>query len=51
LESLDERLAALQQTCRELGEALALQYFHSAPWVAWSDAGHNGALVIEDGEI
>jgi uncharacterized alpha-E superfamily protein len=51
LESLDERLADLQQTCRELGEALALQYFHSAPWVAWSDAGHNGALVIEDGEI
>jgi uncharacterized alpha-E superfamily protein len=51
LESLDERLAALQETCRELGEALALQYFHSAPWVAWSDAGHNGALVIEDGEI
>src|SRR6202048_672871 len=51
LESLEKRLAGLQQTCRELGEALALQYFHSAPWVAWSDAGHNGALVIEDGEI
>jgi uncharacterized alpha-E superfamily protein len=51
LESLDERLGALQKTCRELGEALALQYFHSAPWVAWSDAGHNGAVVIEDGEI
>ena len=51
LESLDERLGALQQTCRELGEALALQYFHSAPWVAWSDAGRNGAVVIEDGEI
>ncbi len=51
LEHLEERLAGLQQTCRELGEALALQYFHSAPWVAWSDAGHNGALVIEEGEI
>jgi uncharacterized alpha-E superfamily protein len=51
LESLDERLGALQQTCRELGEALALQYFHSAPWVAWSDAGRNGELVIESGEI
>ncbi|HUL98591.1 MAG TPA: alpha-E domain-containing protein [Mycobacterium sp.] len=51
LEHLEERLAGLQQTCRELGEALALQYFHSAPWVAWSDAGRNGALVIEDGEI
>ena len=42
LESLEERLGAIQQTCRELGEALALQYFHSAPWVAWSDAGRNG---------
>jgi uncharacterized alpha-E superfamily protein len=51
LDSLEERLGGLQQTCRELGEALALQYFHSAPWVAWNDAGHNGALVIEDGEI
>jgi uncharacterized alpha-E superfamily protein len=51
LEHLEERLAGLQQTCRELGEALALQYFHSAPWVAWSDAGRKGALVIEDGEI
>jgi len=28
-----------------------LQYFYSAPWVAWSDAGHNGALVIEEGEV
>ena len=51
LDSLEERLGGLQRTCRELGEALALQYFHSAPWVAWRDAGHNGALVIEDGEI
>jgi uncharacterized alpha-E superfamily protein len=51
LESLEERLAAIQQTCRELGDALALQYFHSAPWVAWSDAGRNGSLVIETGEI
>ncbi|TGD90664.1 hypothetical protein BayCH28_02075 [Mycolicibacterium sp. CH28] len=51
LESLEERLAGLQATCRDVGEAVALQYFHSAPWVAWSDAGHNGALVIEEGEI
>ena len=29
---------------------MALQYFHSAPWVAWTDAGHNGSLVIEEGE-
>ena len=51
LESLEKRLAALQETCRDVGEALALQYFHSAPWVAWSDAGRNGSLVVEDGEI
>ncbi len=46
-----ERLAGLQETCRDVGEALALQYFHSAPWVAWTDAGRNGSLVIEEGEV
>jgi uncharacterized alpha-E superfamily protein len=51
LETLERRLAGLQATCRDLGEALALQYFHSAPWVAWADAGRNGALVIEDTEL
>jgi uncharacterized alpha-E superfamily protein len=51
LDSLEGRLGGIQVTCRELGEALALQYFHAAPWVAWSDAGRNGELVIEDGEI
>jgi hypothetical protein len=30
---------------------LSLQYFHSAPWVAWHDAGRNGSLVIEEGEV
>ncbi|MBV9350131.1 MAG: alpha-E domain-containing protein [Mycobacterium sp.] len=38
LESLEARLAGLQKTCRDVGEALALQYFHAVPWVAWSDA-------------
>src|SRR5437016_518327 len=51
LESLEKRLAGLQQTCHDVGEALAVQYFHSAPWVAWHDAGHNGTLVIEEGEV
>ena len=46
-----ERLAGLQRTCRDVGEALALQYFHAAPWVAWTDAGQQGPLVIEEGEI
>jgi uncharacterized alpha-E superfamily protein len=51
LESLDTRLAGLQRTCRDVGEALALQYFHSAPWVAWTDAGHGDTVVIEEGEV
>lgn len=51
LESLEDQLAALQQTCIEVGDALALQYFHSAPWVAWTDAGRAGGTVIEEGEI
>ncbi|MCW1821528.1 hypothetical protein A5731_05820 [Mycolicibacterium conceptionense] len=51
LESLDGRLAELQKTCRDVGEALALQYFHSAPWVAWTDAGHGEGVVIEEGEV
>lgn len=51
LESLDTRLAGLQKTCRDVGEALALQYFHSAPWVAWTDAGRRDVVVIEEGEV
>lgn len=50
LESLETRLAGLQETCRDVGDALASQYFHSAPWVAWTDAGCNGE-AIEVGEI
>lgn len=51
LESLEERLGALQVTCTEVGEALALQYFRPTLWVAWSDAGHDGDLAVEAGEI
>jgi len=50
LDSLEDRLAGLQRSCREIGEALALEYFHAAPWVAWTDAGHP-VSVIEEGEI
>ena len=39
LEDLQNRLLTLQEICRDLGEAISLQYFHAAPWVAWSDAG------------
>lgn len=51
LESLEERLYSLQAMCSEVGAALTQQYFHSAPWVAWTDAGSNGAEVIEEGEV
>ncbi len=47
LESLEERLAGLQATCRDVGEALALQYFHSAPWVAWTDAGQAAGSLVD----
>jgi uncharacterized alpha-E superfamily protein len=51
LDSLEERLGALQTTCADVGEALAVEYFYSAPWVAWTDAGRDGSLVIEEGEV
>ena len=50
LESLDSRLAGLQRTCRDVGEALSLQYFHVTPWVAWSDAGERARLVSMQGD-
>jgi uncharacterized alpha-E superfamily protein len=50
LETLETRLAGLQETCSDVGDALALQYFHPAPWVAWSDAGERGRLVAKRGE-
>ena len=39
LESLEDRLATLQATCRDVAEALAMQFFRPTTWVAWSDAG------------
>ena len=51
LESLEERLSGLQTTCRDIGEALALQYFRPTMWVAWSDAGQTGELAFEAGEL
>ncbi|MFC9555393.1 alpha-E domain-containing protein [Rhodococcus sp. NPDC056960] len=51
LEDLQDRLAGLQETCRELGEAIALQYFHAAPWVAWTDARAVGGDAVVEGEL
>ncbi len=50
LKTLDRRMASLQTTCRNLEEALALQYFHVAQWVAWLDAGYRGRLAGKRGE-
>jgi uncharacterized alpha-E superfamily protein len=50
LETLEARLAGLQTTCHDVGEALSLQYFHVTPWVAWSDAGQSAQLIARNGE-
>jgi uncharacterized alpha-E superfamily protein len=36
LDDLPQRLRGLQDTIRDVGEAVSLQYFHAAPWVAWT---------------
>src|SRR6202012_857187 len=50
LESLEMRLAGLQQSCFDVGEALSAQYFHAVPWVAWSDAGRRDPLPAKQGK-
>ncbi|MEZ0350456.1 alpha-E domain-containing protein [Mycobacterium sp. pR1184] len=50
LDTLETRLAGLQTTCRDVGDALSLQYFHVTPWVAWSDAGNSASLVARNGD-
>ncbi|MFX0579576.1 alpha-E domain-containing protein [Nocardia nepalensis] len=52
LEDLQNRLLSLQRTCREVSEAIALQYFHAAPWVAWTDlrSSHDNHAQVE-GEL
>src|SRR5689334_24329310 len=37
LESLEKRLASLQKTCHDVGEALALEYCRSTVWVVWGE--------------
>jgi uncharacterized alpha-E superfamily protein len=36
LDDLAAQLLGLQECIRNVGEAVSLQYFHSAPWVAWT---------------
>ena len=51
LDDLQERLLSLQETCRELGDAISKQYFHAAPWVAWTDAGSGTFEDQLEGEL
>jgi hypothetical protein len=50
LESLEMRLAGLQKSCEDVSEALAVQYFHAVPWVAWSDAAQRDPLPARQGK-
>jgi len=36
LDDLPSQLMGLQACIRDVGEAVSLQYFHAAPWVAWT---------------
>jgi uncharacterized alpha-E superfamily protein len=36
LDDLPAQLLGLQETIRDVGEAVSLQFFHAAPWVAWT---------------
>lgn len=38
LTELPRRLGSLQSTIKDAGEAVSVQYFHAAPWVAWANA-------------
>lgn len=51
LEDLQARLLGLLDTTREVNEAVALQYFHAAPWVAWTDAGAHLEAAHVEGEL
>ena len=51
LDNLENRLASLQATCRDVGEALALQYFRPTQWVEWTDAGRELAARTEEGGL
>ncbi|MFC0113302.1 alpha-E domain-containing protein [Kibdelosporangium aridum] len=38
LNDLPKLLRGLQATVRDVGEAVSQQYFHTSPWVAWTNA-------------
>jgi uncharacterized alpha-E superfamily protein len=36
IDDLPAQLLSLQETIQKVGEAVSLQFFHAAPWVAWT---------------
>ncbi|MCX4097483.1 alpha-E domain-containing protein [Nocardia sp. alder85J] len=48
LEDLQTRLVLLQQTCRQVSEAVSRQYFYAAPWVAWTDLHSSQDRQVEE---
>ncbi|MBT0565407.1 alpha-E domain-containing protein [Williamsia sp. CHRR-6] len=53
LDGLQRRLLELQETCRDVNEAVTLQYFHVTPYVAWADVRASSAEshFIEESEL
>lgn len=53
LDDLQPRLIDLQETCREVSEAVTAQYFHVSPYVAWADASASDSVdrFIEESEL
>lgn len=53
LDGLQDRLLDLQDTCREVNEAVTAQYFHVSPYVSWADArvSDSEEHVIEESEL
>ncbi|HEY9315870.1 alpha-E domain-containing protein [Williamsia sp.] len=53
LEDLQPRLVDLQETCREVSEAVTAQYFHVSPYVAWAGVSASDSVnrFIEESEL
>lgn len=47
LDDLRDRLLKIQDTCREVSEAVTLQYFSVSPYVAWADVRSDDNYVEE----
>ncbi|KKB98400.1 hypothetical protein WR43_14710 [Mycolicibacter arupensis] len=50
LEDLHDRLTGLQETCKDVTEAVTQQYFHVTPYLSWAGAGASGGRDY-DGQV